>query len=220
MAAAIWPLFLWPFVLWLAQSDSTEFTLRKAGLLIAAGASYAVLVAAYPFAVARVRRLMIARSAWGECAFATTLRTRQVYSIYGIALLLGMGGMLVAGALGAGVGAAIAYFVRESNGGAAMIVLLSAGFMLGYFLVGVVVMGYTRSRIGNLVFDTAALGGLARFRSRVSARRLMRLYAGNIVAILASVGLLIPWAVVRVARYRIESLAVVKGEYVCTKSTP
>jgi uncharacterized membrane protein YjgN (DUF898 family) len=77
-----------------------------------------------------------------------------------------------------------------------------------YVVLVVSLMSYTRSRIGNLVFDTARLGAVARFKSSVSARRLAKLYGGNLFAILGSAGLLIPWAVIRVARYRIESLSV------------
>jgi uncharacterized membrane protein YjgN (DUF898 family) len=52
-----------------------------------------------------------------------------------------------------------------------------------------------------------------RFASALSARRLTGIYFGNIVAVACSAGLLIPWAVVRTLRYRLESFSmIVKGD--------
>jgi uncharacterized membrane protein YjgN (DUF898 family) len=205
VAVAIWPLFLWPLVLWFTRTDPYDFSARRIGYFIAAGFVYVVLICAYPYAVARVRRLTVARSSWGASGFWSVLRIRQVYAIYGIAVLLALGGLLVAGTVGFGIGAAITFLIGERAG---PVMALFAGLWIAllYGSIVVVTMAYTRSRIGNLVFDTTSLERLVRFRSSVSARRLARLYAGNLVAILCSVGLLIPWAVVRVARYRVESL--------------
>jgi uncharacterized membrane protein YjgN (DUF898 family) len=205
VAVAIWPLFLWPLVLWFTRTDPYDLSARQIGYFIAAGFVYVVLICAYPYAVARVRRLTVARSSWGASSFWSVLRIRQVYAIYGIAVLLALGGLLVAGTIGFGIGAAVTFLIGERAG---PIMALFAGVWIAllYGAIVVVTMAYTRSRIGNLVFDTTSLERMVRFRSSVSARRLARLYAGNLVAILCSLGLLIPWAVVRVARYRVESL--------------
>jgi uncharacterized membrane protein YjgN (DUF898 family) len=62
--------------------------------------------------------------------------------------------------------------------------------------------------MANLVINSMRLANLARYHSFMSARRLAGLYAVNLLAILATAGLLIPWAVVRVARYRLQSMAI------------
>jgi uncharacterized membrane protein YjgN (DUF898 family) len=205
VAGAIWPLFLWPLVLWFTRTDPYDLSARRIGYFIAAGFVYFVLICAYPYAVARVRRLTVARSSWGASGFWSALRIRQVYAIYGIAVLLALGGLLVAGTIGFGIGAAVTFIVGE-RAGPFMALFAGVWIALLYGAIVVVTMAYTRSRIGNLVFATTSLERMVRFRSSVSARRLARLYAGNLLAILCSVGLLIPWAVVRVARYRVESL--------------
>ena len=60
---------------------------------------------------------------------------------------------------------------------------------------------YLKARVSNVVWNGTRLGGL-RFESRVSFRRLFWIYLSNSVAIVATAGLLTPWAVMRVARYR------------------
>ena len=50
--------------------------------------------------------------------------------------------------------------------------------------------------------------GPQRFGARLSATRLAGIYISNIPAMALSVGLLIPWAQIRVARYRLEAVEV------------
>lgn len=67
---------------------------------------------------------------------------------------------------------------------------------------------YLESRIQNLVWNHTELGG-HRFESKVSARKLLWIHAGNLMLITLTFGLYKPFAVVRLARYRVESMALV-----------
>ena len=67
-------------------------------------------------------------------------------------------------------------------------------------------IAYTKSRIGNLVFNNTRLDAQVTFISTLQLRKLARLYFVNMFAILFSLGLAIPWAVIRVMRYRAECL--------------
>lgn len=78
---------------------------------------------------------------------------------------------------------------------------------LGYF----VVWAFLNAALANLLYNRAELGS-HRFRSSLTGGRLCGLYLGNTVAILCSAGLLIPWAKVRLARYRAHSLTLLAGE--------
>jgi uncharacterized membrane protein YjgN (DUF898 family) len=80
-----------------------------------------------------------------------------------------------------------------------------------YVALGSLVLGYTRSRVTNLVFNATSLEGGWRLTSTLKARRLCLLYATNLVAIVVSLGMLMPWAAIRVARYRASCLAL-EGE--------
>lgn len=63
----------------------------------------------------------------------------------------------------------------------------------------------------NAVSHGARLGPL-RFASTLRASDLLRIYVTNTIAIVLSLGLLTPWAVVRLARYRLEHLRVYMEE--------
>src|SRR5262249_6897942 len=77
-----------------------------------------------------------------------------------------------------------------------------AGFeYAGFFLVGI----YVVARITNLVYNKTELDG-HRLQSSLRARDLILLYVTNTFAILLSLGMLIPWAMVRMAKYRASCL--------------
>lgn len=79
--------------------------------------------------------------------------------------------------------------------------------MSGFFgLFYLMAFAYLQARTGNLVFNHTDLSG-HRFVSTLRARDLMWLYFSNTVGIILSCGLLIPWARIRMARYRAEHLA-------------
>jgi len=71
----------------------------------------------------------------------------------------------------------------------------------GFFLIGI----YVVSRITNLVYNNAELDG-HRMRSTLRARDLIWLYVNNTFAILFTFGMLIPWAMIRMAKYRAAQL--------------
>ena len=72
--------------------------------------------------------------------------------------------------------------------------------------MGSLLLAYTKSRIGNLVFNNTHLGNEVGFVSSLKLRKLAWLYLVNMFAILFSLGLAVPWAVIRVVRYRAECL--------------
>ena len=59
-------------------------------------------------------------------------------------------------------------------------------------------VGYNRTRFGS-----------AGFSSTIRARDLLWIYVSNTVCILLSAGLLVPWAQVRLARYRAQHIELV-----------
>ena len=69
-----------------------------------------------------------------------------------------------------------------------------------------VVWAFLAAALANLMYNHVDLGE-HRFSSTLKGWQLLKIYATNTVAILASVGFLIPWAKVRLARYRAESLS-------------
>ena len=70
------------------------------------------------------------------------------------------------------------------------------------YLVYVIVYAYVPARTLNLQWNGANGPGL-HFTSTLKAREMARLYIINLLAIVATAGLLIPWAVIRTLRYRL-----------------
>ena len=57
------------------------------------------------------------------------------------------------------------------------------------------------------------MGPACALPARSASGKLARLYIGNVIAAAATAGLLIPWAVIRTLRYRIENFTMtVEGE--------
>lgn len=74
------------------------------------------------------------------------------------------------------------------------------------YVAYIAVFGYVRARIGNLTLNGTIVGPL-RGRSTLRARDLVWLYISNIVAIIVTLGLAMPWVTIRMARYRAATLA-------------
>src|SRR6202042_2402628 len=70
-----------------------------------------------------------------------------------------------------------------------------------YLFTAAIAFAYTRTRITNRVFNSSWIGQV-RFESNISAVKLGWIYFVNMFAIVLSCGLAVPWAVMRVARYR------------------
>ena len=83
-----------------------------------------------------------------------------------------------------------------------MIVLLA--FLYATY---VFVSACIQARISNLVWNNATLGPLW-FHSSLTGRGLGKLYLTNTLAIIGSLGFLIPWAAVRTTNYRLSELRV------------
>jgi uncharacterized membrane protein YjgN (DUF898 family) len=66
---------------------------------------------------------------------------------------------------------------------------------------------YYNTRITNYSLNVTQWGVLGRLESKVRVRDMLWLYFGNGLAVLFSLGLLIPWVKVRMARYRASKTA-------------
>jgi uncharacterized membrane protein YjgN (DUF898 family) len=73
------------------------------------------------------------------------------------------------------------------------------GYVLAY--------AYIKAKSGNLVWDNTRLGPI-RFQSTLRIIDLLKLYVTNALGIVISVGLLIPWAVMRTMKYRADNMRV------------
>ena len=163
------------------------------------------IVAVYPYVIGALKKLHVNHSQFGTTPFVITIGLGAFYKIYFLMMLLALGAVMVAGV----VGAIIIGVVAAMGAGAANTVtmLIPVVVVVGYVVMGSLLLAYTKSRIGNLVFNNTHLGNEVGFVSSLKLRKLAWLYLVNMFAILFSLGLAVPWAVIRVVRYRAECLA-------------
>jgi len=155
----------------------------------------------YPYMRARLVRLRLNGTSLGDGRFECAIRARSFYRVYLIASLMATGVAFVLGIVGALVAA-----VGFSIGRGMEFTFVAMG--IAYMGIGVMVMSYTQSRIGNLTFDSTTLAGGVRFRGNLALRKLGAIYFTNLLAILLTCGLAVPWAVIRTLRYRAECVSI------------
>ncbi len=90
-----------------------------------------------------------------------------------------------------------------SIGVQASFLVMQIPLLVGYLAVGV----YYQVRLRNYIWNTSTLGENS-FLSTLSAQEMFVIYLTNILAIIFSLGLLTPWAQIRLARYRAEHLEI------------
>jgi uncharacterized membrane protein YjgN (DUF898 family) len=140
----------------------------------------------YPAMIRAQRAFVVGKSAYGTQPFDFQAALGDFYRLYArlSGLLLGL--VALALLMGAMISAQ-----------AALVLGVLAVLLLGARM---------NAELLNLVFHSASLGP-HRFRSGLRAGELLLLYVGNTLGILLTLGLFIPWARVRTARYRLEHLA-------------
>jgi uncharacterized membrane protein YjgN (DUF898 family) len=162
------------------------------------GLQMASFLLLYPYVVGALKRLHVNHSQFGTSTFATSASIGDFYKIF----FLTAGLLIVAAGLVGIVSSMLAMLGKIMAG-----VGIFLGIVTVYFGVLPMMIGYSQSRTANLVFNKTRLGESISFVSTLKARKLAVLYLTNLLAILFSFGLAIPWAVIRSARYRLECLA-------------
>lgn len=149
----------------------------------------------YPYAQWRVTRFLVRQHNYGDLEFDWQSEYKGYYLAYGLALLL----MLPA----LGIVASLAGTVALAGQADANTMLV---FSIVAFYAYLIVPGaFLRARLANLLYGgmTVSDHGL---RATQRGRDLLKLYLENAIAVVCSLGLLIPWAKVRLARYRANHL--------------
>jgi len=167
------------------------------------GLQMVILAATMPYIVGALQRLHVSHSAFGLAPFTFHAKIRSYYWVYFLAFLQSIPlifgvfvvlGIVIAVSIGVGPG---------GPGGAIAAGVLGA---LGYLLIAAMLSAYTRSRTGNLMYNNSRIDARVSFVSRLGAWRLAWIYLVNLLAISLSLGMAVPWAAVRVQRYRCERL--------------
>ena len=150
-----------------------------------------------PYVVYRQRRFLVENSAFGATFFRFDASHKEFYRAFRPVFLLVP---LVLAALGG-----VYLLAKDGAGNPNPVLALAPGvaFFASYLVVGL----YLPTALTNLTWSSTRIGG-HRFQSALRVRDLAWIYFSSAVAVLCSLGLLAPWAAVRLTRYRLDKLTV------------
>jgi uncharacterized membrane protein YjgN (DUF898 family) len=179
--------------------------------LLAPLALFFTLGLALPWLVGRQQEFRVRGSRYGTAPFGFAWRAGPYYRVHlaalGIWIVASLAGTMLLASLGA-----FEALGRWASGPAPSPADLPWALFAAWGGVvaaaGTAGLAVLRAGVTNLLYDQAKLGDI-RFRSQVKASRLFHLYLTSALAVVASVGLAVPWAMVRIARYRAGCLQVV-----------
>lgn len=167
---------------------------------------------AFPWFMAKHKQFVASHHAFGTTALGCSMPVGRVYGIYFRAGLI-IAAMSVAAVLGAATAAPIAVLLPQAAWVAILVPVFS--FYIAYALA----YAYLQARMTNLVWENTYAAGL-RFSSTLGAADLAGLYISNFLAIVFTLGLAVPWAVVRTLRYRAENFSMIVAEQVTHEVSP
>lgn len=148
-----------------------------------------------PLAHQRFKRYQHDHTRFGTAPFAFSAGAGDFYGVY-----LRAFGMVVAVVAIAGVSG----FVLGATTSGKLGTALSLGIAVaGFYLALLAVSPYLMARLQNIVWNHTTLAPHA-FRSEVKAGRMVFIFVTNLIAIALTLGLFLPFARVRSARYRLE----------------
>lgn len=160
---------------------------------------------AAPSAIYMRNKFVANNAAYGQTPFEFGGRQGEFYAIFwrsvGLALLGAIGIVFITGGLGAAAGA----IAGDTPGGGRAVPAITIVSMLILFAFYAAIGIYVQTRQRNYVWNSTTLGD-NRFESTLSVRSMVYILLTNAVAIALSFGLLIPWAQIRLARYRAEHM--------------
>ncbi len=148
---------------------------------------------AYPYMLNKQNRFIVSNSRFGTTAFTYSAKTRAYFKILGVLLLAII--LAAAGFVG------IAYLTQGHPSSPVMSIVTSIAGFAFYFWI----FAFVSAKIKNLVYNSSQINGNS-FKSSLRIRDLFWLYITNTLAAVVTLGLMIPWAQVRLARYRAKKL--------------
>lgn len=154
----------------------------------------------YPVMKQRQHQFVVEGHRLGTERFSFRGQSGSYYAPYAIAVGTFIGAIIVLTVVGGIVSASGA--VNSAALGSGMIAGIFAVY-LGMFAA----MIFLRVRYANLMWNNTRLDA-HRFQSTLRVRDMMWIYATNLAAIVLTIGLAAPWAMVRLARYRAENFSV------------
>lgn len=148
----------------------------------------------------RLKRYQHDNSVFGTTAFRFSATVGSFYGPYLRALLMFVG---LAAVIGIAAATMTGFGPGASRG--AMIAVMAIVASFAFVSFSILLGPYLLARIQNLVWNHTTLGP-HRFECRLQARKLVWIMFSNLVLVVVTLGLFMPFAAVRLARYRVSCM--------------
>lgn len=155
-----------------------------------------------PYMIYRQKQFIVDNSNYGQTKFNFTARAWDFYKLAFIILGILIALSILIGAFGGVMHGRLSGLGDKPMDPAVVPTVVMLPILLIYFFI----IAYWKTAVTNLIWNNVQLEQ-HQFRSRLSVGYMMWLYFSNTMAILFSVGLLVPWARVRTTRYRFSKLS-------------
>ena len=157
-----------------------------------------------PYMIYRQKQFLVKNSRYGQTPFNFTAGAGAFYKVAFIALGIIVAAMIAIAVLAGTIGGITAAGAKVDPA------IIQAAGMLPVFLIYFIMFAYWQTAITNLLWNNIELDQ-HQFRSSLNVGYMLWLYFSNTLAMLCSLGLLIPWARVRTTRYRLSKLSFIPG---------
>jgi len=189
------------------RPDYKQAYLVFAGLPILTVLSLGLLA---PYGLYRQKKFMVENSSYGSAPFSFSATAKDFYILclkiaLGVILVFALIGFVFSLPGGNPVSAASAGGGIKALRGLALIPVMLLPLI--YFILIV----YVQTAVANLSWNGTRIGG-GNFRSTLRTRDMALLFVTNGLAIMFSLGLMVPWATVRLTRYRFQHLKLETAE--------
>ena len=161
---------------------------------------------AYPLFDYKLRDFIVNNSSFGKSNFQFSGGPGKFFKVHYTALVVMLLAIVLAIYVIVRVVAVFGGAQQEQPGGSNMSLILPIvlGAIAG-MVANVLVSAYIRARLANYVYSRTAIEDNT-LSCTFRARDLGWIYLTNVIAIVLSVGFLIPWAAVRLTRYQLERI--------------
>ena len=173
-----------------------------------------------PFFAYLAAKFYVNNSRYGDSTFNYSGGAGGFYKLYGMTFLVGLITMIpvavimgiVSGAMGAWLGSS-----AEPGSDGGMIQAMPQLFMQAIMLLVIIpayaiIFAYFKAKRFNLIYNHSRLAGVHGFHAHLDTNGLAWLYLSNTLLIILTLGLAIPWAMVRSARYHLNNIDFVAAD--------
>jgi len=168
-----------------------------------------------PYIDFRQKEFMFNRNNYGQTPFNFSGKWENFFVIYILGGLITFGLVIAALLLGGGIiaaaVAAIAVMTPDAMGTlledeAILAALIPIAMMFLYLPAVMFMTAYKRTSVFNYLFNNTTLGSIS-FTSTQKILTVFWIYLSNFFAIVFTLGILYPWALMRLVRYRMENIS-------------